>query len=106
MAAYLVAHVKIHATSWLRSEYVDVTAPLEEKCGGVTFASGQHEQVGRDELGTITSVIQFPSIEAAQSFWNDPEYQRVAPIRRAGSDSHVVLIDASRDSRPVRASKR
>ena len=100
MPAYLIAHVKIHDTSWLKSEYVEVTAPLEGKYGGRHIASGRHEQVEGDDLGTVTSVIEFPSIDAARSFWNDAEYQRVVPIRRAGSDSYVVLIDAATVSGP------
>jgi uncharacterized protein (DUF1330 family) len=58
-------------------------------------AAGRHEVVEGDDLGEWTSVVRFPTIEAARAFWNDPEYQRVAPIRRSGSRSHVVLIDGA-----------
>ena len=94
IAAYLIAHVKFHDTSWLKSEYVDVTAKLEEEFGGIHVASGRHEHVEGSDVGTVTSVVQFPSIEAARAFWNHPDYQRVAAIRRAGSECQVVLLDA------------
>jgi len=48
----------------------------------------------------VTSVVEFPTIEAARAFWNHPEYQRVVSIRRAGSDCQVVLIDAAEVSGP------
>jgi len=37
-------------------------------------------QVEGPDLGTITAVLQFPSIDAARAFWNDPEYQPVVII--------------------------
>ena len=36
-----------------------------------------------------------------RSFWNHPDYRRVASIRRPGSDCQVVLIDAAAGSSPV-----
>jgi len=93
MVAYLVAHVEVHDTAWTQSEYITVSAAVEEKYGGVHIASGKHAQVEGPELGTITSIVQFPNIENAWGCWNDPEYQRVAPLRRAGSVSQVVIID-------------
>jgi uncharacterized protein (DUF1330 family) len=89
MPAYLVAHVKFRSTSWLKSEYATVTAELEAKHGAAHVASGPHEQVEGDEAGTVTSIIEFPTIEAARAYWNEPEYQRVAELRRAGSDCQV-----------------
>lgn len=50
-------------------------------------------QVEGDGLGEWTSVVRFPTIEAAHSFWNDADYQRVASLRRSGSTSQVFLID-------------
>lgn len=93
MVAYLIAHVKIHDRAWLTSEYMEVTAAVEAKYGGVHVALGPHEQVEGDDLGTVSSVVQFPDLEKARAFWSDPEYQRVAPLRREGSESYVVLID-------------
>ena len=95
MTAYVVAHVKFRDASRLKGEYVYVTARLEEQFGGRHIASGIHKQVEGDGLGTVTSILEFPSIEAVEAFWNHPEYQRVAAIRRAGSDSKIVIIDAA-----------
>ena len=74
---------------------MSVAAALEERYGGVHVASGLHDQVEGDELGPVTSILQFPSLEAAQAFWNDPEYQRVAPLRRAGLESQVLIIEGA-----------
>ena len=104
MVAYMVAHVRIHDAGWLTSEYMDVAAALEAKYGGVHVASGAHQQVEGDELGPVTSILQFPTLEAAQSFWNDPEYQRVAPIRREGSATQVIIIEGADGPAPFATS--
>lgn len=103
MPAYLIAHVKMHDTAWLRSEYVEVTTRLEVEFGGRHVASGLHEQVEGDGFGTVTVIVEFPSIEAARNFWNHPDYQRVAAIRRAGSDCDVILLDAATVAGPFAA---
>ena len=100
MVAYMVAHVTVRDTAWLSSEYMDVAGALEAKYGGVHVASGLHEQVEGTALGPVTSILQFPTLDAAQAFWNDPEYQRVAPIRRSGSDSQVVIIEGAEEPAP------
>lgn len=91
----MVAHVKIHDAGWLTSENMEVAAAVETHYGGVHVASGLHEQVEGDDVGTVTSLLQLLNVEKARAFWNDPEYQRVAPIRRKGSDSYVVIIDGA-----------
>ena len=100
MVAYMVAHLKINDTEWLESEYVTVAAAIEAKHGGVHIASGQHAQVEGDDLGVVTSILQFPTIEHAWAFWNDPEYQRVVPLRQAGSHTTVVIIDGAEAPAP------
>jgi len=95
MVAYMMAHLKINDTEWLESEYVTVAEAIEAKHGGVHIASGQHAQVEGDDLGEVTSILRFPTIEHAWAFWNDPEYQRVVPLRQAGSDTTVVIIDGA-----------
>ena len=46
----------------------------------------------------VTSILQFPIIEHAWAFWNDPEHQRVVPLRQAGST--VVIIDGAEAPAP------
>ena len=93
MAAYLVAHVLTHDPSWLESEYIDVFEQLLAKYDGTRLARGLHEQVEGAPLGPATVVIRFPDLESAHGFWNDPEYTRVAPIRRAAAEAQVILLE-------------
>ena len=93
MSAYLVVHVRISDRAWLRSEYTSLMPSLMARHGGEYLARGEHQQVEGAGLGDISAIIRFPTLTAAQAFWNDPEYQRIAPLRRAGSEADVILID-------------
>jgi uncharacterized protein (DUF1330 family) len=91
--AYIIAHVTITDDGWMASEYMTVLHQLFEKHGGKQLAVGAPEHLEGAPLGLLTVIDEFPDIETARAFWNDPEYQRVIPIRQAGSDCQVVLMD-------------
>lgn len=57
------------------------------------MAVGNHEHLEGLPLGPLTVIDEFPDIESARALWSDPEYLRVVPIRQAGSQCQVVLID-------------
>lgn len=83
-----------------------MSAEVEATFGGVRIASRPHAQVEGADLGAVTSILQFPTIEDAWAFWNDPEYQRVAPLCRAGSNSSVVIVNGADDPAPFRQERR
>ena len=94
MPAYIVAHTTIHdLDGYLASEYPAVLKQLFEKYQCTPIGVGLHEHLEGTELGPLTVIDQFPDIETARAFWNDPEFQRIIPIRQQFSDAHVVLLD-------------
>jgi uncharacterized protein (DUF1330 family) len=40
-------------------------------------------------------VVEFPSYEAAKTAYSDPEYQKVAEIRRANAESVIILVEGA-----------
>jgi uncharacterized protein (DUF1330 family) len=94
VAAYIVAHTTIRdLEGYLASEYPAVLQRLFEKYGGTPIGVGLHEHLEGSELGPLTVIDQFPDVETARAFRNDPEYQRIIPIRKQFSDAQVVLLD-------------
>ena len=77
----------------MASEYMNVLQQLFEKYGARQIAVENHECLEGKPLGPLTVIDEFPDIETARAFWNDPEYQRVIPIRQSGSECQVVLVD-------------
>ncbi|WP_448581599.1 DUF1330 domain-containing protein [Thermaurantiacus sp.] len=44
--------------------------------------------------GRAVVVAEFPSVEAAKAFWNDPDYQeKVKPLRAGAGTFHVAIFE-------------
>ena len=38
-------------------------------------------------------VIEFPSLENARAWYNDPDYAPLIKLRQTGSEAEIVLVD-------------
>jgi len=87
---------KIHDRDAFLSGYSKATAPLVEKYGGryVMRAPGAETLEGNFGDGASVAISEWPSREAAKTFWNSPEYSEAKPLRDGLADVQVVLIDA------------
>jgi uncharacterized protein (DUF1330 family) len=75
-------------------EYQKVARPIIAKLGGeiVARGSGLRSLAGSGKWQTGI-VIRFPDEAAAQAWINDPDYQRVLPLRSSGySDLEIHLF--------------
>ena len=48
---------------------------------------------GGDGLPTMMVVIQFPTMEQAQAWHDDPDYQPLIKLRQTGSDMDMILVE-------------
>ena len=94
MSAYLIANVKVNDDSWL-PEYAKNVHDIVHKHGGKYLSrSGNLTPIeGALPDVTVIALIEFPSVEAAQAFANDPDYAPFAQARQAGTDSNFYVID-------------
>lgn len=62
--------------------------PLLKKHGGsfVTFDDNIKHMEGTEPRPGRIIILQFPSEEAAEAWYNDPEYQSLSEHRRAGAE--------------------
>ena len=94
MAAFLIAQVKITDDSWL-PDYAAVVHDIAAKHGGkylsrsANITSVEGEPLDVDAI----ALIQFPSVDDAQAFCNDPEYAPYAKARQDGTVSRFSIID-------------
>jgi uncharacterized protein (DUF1330 family) len=96
MAVYLIANVKVTDDGWI-PEYAANVLDIVHKHGGrylsrsanITALEGERPDT------TVIALVQFPSMEAAQSFASDPAYAPYAKARQAGSVSLFHVIDDS-----------
>lgn len=93
MPAYLIGRLEV-----LDQEKVDayaaVATPILESYGGQVLAaepSVRHLE-GPEPKGTLV-IIEFPSRQQAEDFWDDPDYQKAAKIREGALDLQLDLIE-------------
>lgn len=81
-----------HEYERLVGEAIEATKdrfPFERVVAGGGF---QVPEIGGDYPYNRHVVLRFQSMEAALGFYNSPEYQRAAPIRRASSGPCELLL--------------
>ncbi|WP_372570572.1 DUF1330 domain-containing protein [Ruegeria jejuensis] len=91
---YIIAHITVTSPDPYQ-EYVRLDTPILHGLGGrFVVRGGQSETVEGDSQDRHV-VIEFPSYEAAKAAYNDPEYQKVAQIRRANAESVIILVEGA-----------
>ena len=89
---YVIAHITVRDPERYQ-EYVRLDTPIVERHGGRFVVRGGRSEVVEGETNERHVVVEFPSYEAARAFYDDPEYQKAAEIRRATADSVFVLVE-------------
>ncbi len=94
MSAYAIGRLTMRDPSWL-GEYGPKTEALVKKHGGTYLVrGGEMEQLeGGSGLPNVMVVLEFPSMDAAKAWYNDPEYAPMIKLRQTGSDLDFVLVD-------------
>lgn len=94
MAVYLIAEVKVTDESWIPDYAAHVHGIVHKHGGKYLSRSGNIINMEGESLDTtLIALLEFPSLEAARAFANDPEYEPYGKARRAGSVSRFNLID-------------
>ena len=64
------------------------------KHGGSYLArTGNVERIeGDGELPSVAVILEWPSKESAEAFYNDPEYKPYLEMRLAGADNDMILV--------------
>ena len=76
-------------------EYVERDTPIIEGYGGRFIVRGGTVAEREGESLDRYVVIEFPDLESALACWNSPEYQEIAEIRRANSDSRISVVEGA-----------
>jgi uncharacterized protein (DUF1330 family) len=91
MAGYLIANIDV--TDLARfEEYREKVAPVVKKFGGRYLVRGADVRRLEGNLPLHRLVIlEFPTIDAAQQFYDSAEYQPLLKLRLASTRSDLVL---------------
>lgn len=95
MSAYLIVYARVDDADQF-GKYVEAVQPLIAAHGGKLVGRGVPPVVleGDWPWGTV-GLLEFPSMEAAETFWYSPEYIEVKKLREGASEFQVVLAPAN-----------
>ena len=93
MKYYAVAELEVTDRSWAR-DYIQNVTGIVEKHGGryLSRTSNVERLEGQRSNPHVFLIIEWPSKEAAQTFYNSAEYQPYLKRRLAGSKGEFVLV--------------
>ena len=93
MPAYLVAEIEITDPAGY-AEYGKVVPATVEKYGGKFLVrGGKAHPLEGDWPERRRVIIEFPSLEKAQAWWNSPEYEKPMAMRRAASKGRLMFLE-------------
>lgn len=91
---YIIGHITVNDPEAYK-EYVEKDTPILQGLGGAFVVRGGQSEVPEGETLNRHVVIEFPSFEAAKAAYNDPEYQKVAEIRKRTAESVIILVEGT-----------
>ena len=93
MAAYVIARTEVRDTAWV-AEYRPKTEALVKKHSGKFLAGGgvKESLEGSGKLPSNIVVIEFPSMDHAKAWYNDPEYAPLIKLRQSSASAEIVLV--------------
>lgn len=94
MPAYAIGRLTMRAPSWT-AEYGPKTAALVAKHGGKYLVRGgaMERLAGGGDRPSAVVVVEFPTMEQARAWYNDPDCAPMSQLRQSGSDLDLVLVD-------------
>lgn len=91
---YIIGHITVNDADGY-AEYIEKDTPILAGLGGRFVVRGGRAEHLEGDTQNRHVVIEFPSFEAALAAYNDPDYQRVADIRRRTADSTILVVEGT-----------
>jgi uncharacterized protein (DUF1330 family) len=92
MPAYAVVELKLEDQGWIEGYVPPVRALIEKRGGRIIARAFEFEQLEGERRPDAIVLIEFPSMDAARAFYNDPDYQPHLKARLAGSRGELFLV--------------
>lgn len=93
MKGYIVANVTVGDADAYEAYRSKVEAIIERH-GGRYLVRGGAVEVREGEPGIARLVIlEFPSVEAARTFYDSPDYQAILPIRTVNATATLIIAE-------------
>ena len=91
---FMIVYARITDAEQFRV-YANAVGPLIARFGGRLIGRTEAPQVLEGEFPWQTiGLLEFPTLAAAEDFWNSAEYTTVKRLRVGAADFQVVLVEA------------
>ena len=91
MSGYVVVNVEVNDAQ-AYAEYTQQVPGTLEKYGGRFIVRGGEPRVLEGSPLPRVVVIEFPSVEQANTWYQSPEYQAILPIRQRNARTSFLVI--------------
>ena len=93
MSVYVVGQLNIRNPEAYEA-YLDGFTLIFERYDGELLATSQQETEILEGTWAMprTVLMRFPDAETARAWYNDPDYQKLAGIRRRNADTNLAII--------------
>ena len=92
MVAYWIARVRVTDPQEY-GKYAELAGPAIAKHGGRFLARGGPVVTLEGEEYPRNVVVEFPSVEAAQTCYNSPEYQEAVAFAKDSADRLLCVVE-------------
>lgn len=89
---YIIGHITVNDPEAYK-EYVEKDTPILKALGGRFIIRGGQSETPEGETQNRHVVIEFDDYDTAKRAYHDPEYQKVADIRRRTATSTIILVE-------------
>jgi uncharacterized protein (DUF1330 family) len=95
MPAYIIAEVEVTNPDGYKAYTALVPATIEKYGGRFIVRGGAAQPLEGDWPAVRRVIIEFPTKEAAQRWWDSPEYEKPKEMRRANSKGRLLLVEGA-----------
>ncbi|MEZ8099091.1 DUF1330 domain-containing protein [Vibrio bivalvicida] len=95
MPAYMLTFVRVHDHESHQKDYLPSAHAILHKHGGKALAVTEDIDVREGSMpqGRVI-LVEFPSKQAAEAFYNDPDYQPLKKLRSTLLDADMAIFDS------------
>ncbi len=100
MAVYVITDISVCPQAAADyAQYLEKVRPMVERHGGRYLArGGRITPVAGDWRPERIILIEFPSTDHVQRWWDSPEYKAIAGLRERSTCAKAILVDGIDDS--------
>jgi uncharacterized protein (DUF1330 family) len=93
MGTLLIGQLLIHDREQYRNYESKVLSTVKKHGGRLIFLSDEVQVLEGKYDYKRTVIMEFPSKQIAEGWYNSPEYQEIIPLRTSSSDANIIVVE-------------